>query len=34
MSLYDGEAEMPVQTEIKTQAPADEFDLDAFLGGD
>lgn len=33
MSLYDA-AEMPVQTEIKAQAPADEFDLDAFLGGD
>lgn len=32
MSLYD-EAYTAVQEEIKTQAPADEFDLDAFLGG-
>ena len=34
MSLYDGAAEIPVQTKIEMQAPADEFDLDAFLGGD
>lgn len=35
MSAYDCMvAEMPVQTKTETQAPADEFDLDAFLGGD
>lgn len=34
MSAYDSLKTVPVQTKIKTQAPADEFDLDAFLGGD